>query len=150
MTEQKLREILKYGFKINITEEAVAKLYEPEYNKQPLDEHKLNQFTSFVCFDYKKFGFAFKSGEISCTGVNIYFTSDAYYSIHVTVDFDRMTRTINNYVLIVPYYTSDDWIGRKSIRQVSRKITGDADLKRYITSLHKRFDCPTKQEYEKP
>lgn len=148
MTEQKLKLILMYGLRLPLKDNEYKSMFSPEYRKIPFNEEVLNRFSIFCCFDCKKFGFAFKSGEISCTGVNIYFTSDAYSSIHVTVDFDRMTGSIENFVLIIPYYTSDDWVGQKSIRQVSRKITGDTDLKRYIISLHKRFDCPTKQEYE--
>lgn len=94
--------------------------------------------TGYLTFDYKALGLEFASGEVSAGGIRITFKLSPYDRIVVSVDSSRIHEIVN-YVLILPQYTSENWEGRKSIRQVSNIVRNEKEFIRYKKRIDKRF-----------
>lgn len=143
MNKNHLEKILKCAFGNLFTDAFFDRLYEPEYYSQPIDEYRLNRYAkNLLTFDYKKFGFQFVDGSISCSGVIINFKSERFERIMVSVFYDVDKMTCYNSVLAVPKYTHNDYIGRKSISQRGHNIRSGKQLKTYIDKLYRIFECP--------
>jgi hypothetical protein len=145
MNDYHLRKILLKGLyennNVEFDEVAFGKMYNPKYEDFLLDEVKLNRQTVFLVFDYKKFNFDFKSCKISCTGVEIRFSHKNYDTIICNVSYDAISRKLYNSLLIIPKYTMNDYMGRKTIKQSAKRVDNNNAVEKYIKSIHKRFEC---------
>lgn len=141
MNELHLRKILELGLKSKLTDESFVRLFDPEYHKFDITENQLKKETNFLQFEIM-YPFYFKKGTISNAGVEIELYSECYRRVTVNVFYDSERKMLYNSVLISPYYTDVDYMGRKSIKQTAKSIYNQKDLIKYIKSIHKRFECP--------
>lgn len=144
MTKDYLYKILTNVTDLKITDVFFDSLFEPCYEKHPIDEYRLNTYLKpALSFDYKANGFEFISGKIACTGLTFEFKHERFPKIRVSVMYDSFRKKVFNYVLCMPTYTENDRTNKNGvITQKGRKINNNSDLKRYVNDLYKKFDCP--------
>lgn len=122
------------GFEINKLAFDILFRYPDKYieiNEEIVDK--------FLKFEYKKVNFVFKSGKISCTGIDIEFKSERFPDIYVSLGYNSLAHTFLNYVLICPKHTEKDFENRK--RAIS--------IKSSIIITHKCLEQLIKKNYEK-
>lgn len=139
MTQEHLIKIINEIKELRMTKNEFDSLYDS--NK---DGFSISEEVAKCCilFDYKKNEMTYKRGIISASGINLEFRHLQFPDINVTVGYDYLKNSLYNFVLASPRYTEYDWLGKKSIRQSSTKVSSDKDLKKLFNRLKKRFECP--------
>lgn len=126
------------GFEI--TQENFDQLFIDTSKKITIDEEIVDKFLKF---DYKKVNFVFRSGKISCTGIDIEFKGERFPDIYVSLGWTPFHHSFFNYILLCPKHTEKDWENRKRpITIKSTSIVNHKGLEQLIKKTMKRFECP--------
>lgn len=102
---------------------------------------ELKNHKDFLKLDYTNFGFEFKKGNISSTGIFFEFKKKNY-DLRVNRFVEVFKNDLNyDSVLLIPHYTSAHFASRKSgkITQSARDIRTEKDFIKLQKSIAKRF-----------
>lgn len=143
MTAERLKKII-YNSTGLMWSEAWENLIYKQNSFVPVREQDLysvnfGRKSGYLTFDYRVLGLEFIEGKVTGAGVSMTFMLAPYEYVRITTEYSPADGLFN-YVLIMPKYKPEHWIGRKSISQRANIIRNEKEFIRYQKRIGKRFN----------